>query len=150
VTASPFASSQGGLLLPVIQLTTMGSSAETAQRINLNTYKALLDFLEERQKANDISTAGRVDLQLLVRPEMTLVAGRKPTASVLAFMLVLLATVALTHLLEALRNRRNNEKLAIVDWDAPTSVLDDDDVVQPFAEPAGSNGARASHRLRAR
>jgi hypothetical protein len=150
VTASPFASSQGGLLLPVIQLTTMGPSAESAQRVNLNTYKALLDFLEERQKANDISTAGRVDLQLLVRPEMTLVAGRKPTASVLAFMLVLLATVALTHLLEALRNRRNNEKLAIVDWDAPTSVLDDDDVVQPFAEPAGSNGARASHRLRAR
>lgn len=150
VMASPFASSQGGLLLPVIQLTTMGPSAEMAQRINVNTYKALLDFLEQRARANDIPRSKRVELELLVAPEMTLMSGRKPTASVLAFMLVLLATVAITHLLEALRNRRAAEKLAIVDWDAPTSILDDDDSRDVFAAPAGSNGDRLAERLRSR
>ena len=72
-----------------------------------------------RQTANDIPQAKRVELELLVAPEVD--AGRrarKPTASVLAFLLVLLGTVAVTHLLEALRNRRDTQELAIVDWDA--------------------------------
>jgi hypothetical protein len=132
VQASPFASSQGGLLLPVVQLTTMGPSAAEAQELNLNTYKSLLDFLDDNAKANDIVKAKRVQLELLVSPEMMLVSGRKPTASVLIFMLVLLGTVAVTHLLEALRNRRRSEELAgIVDWHPPAPMLDDE--VEPFA-----------------
>lgn len=145
VMASPFASSQGGLLLPVIQLTTMAPSSELARRVNLNTYNALLDFIDERAKANDIPQAKRVELQLLVAPELTLVAGRKPTASVLVFMLILLGTVAVTHLLEALRNRKQTEHLAtIVDWDAPTSPLDDADDLEAYAN---GNGAGSERRL---
>lgn len=136
VMASPFAASQGGLLLPVIELTTMGATAEAAQRTNASLYRALLDFLEERQSANDISNAGRVELQLMVAPEVTLLSGRKPTASVLVLMLVLLGTVAVTHLLEALRIRRDNETLSIVDWDAPAPVLD------------SPNGTTAGRRVR--
>jgi hypothetical protein len=149
VIASPFASSQGGLLLPVVQLTTMGPTAASAQRINLNTYKALLDFIEERAKANEIPRAKRVELELLVSPELTLVSGPKPTASVLIFMLVLLGTVAVTHLLEALRNRRQAVELAtIVEWDAPTSALDDDrDVDEAFSNGAGGSGVRTARRL---
>jgi hypothetical protein len=144
VTASPFASSQGGLLLPVVQLTTMGPSAEAAQRLNVDAFNALLEFLEERQAANDIARADRVELQMIVRPEMTLMAGRKPTASILVFMLVLLGTVAVTHLLEALRNRREASALAIVDWEAPRSLLD-----EPFADPVSeSNGSKTGRRVR--
>ena len=47
-------------------------------------------------------------------------SGPKPTASVLAFMLVLLGTVAVTHLLEALRGRREAVALASIRWDAPS------------------------------
>jgi hypothetical protein len=144
VMASPFASSQGGLLLPVIQLTTMAPSSDLARRVNLNTYNALLDFIDERAKANDIPNAKRVELELLVAPELTLVAGRKPTASVLVFMMILLGTVAVTHLLEALRNRKQAEDLAtIVDWDAPTSPLDDPDELDAYA-----NGNRAGSERR--
>jgi hypothetical protein len=126
VQASPFASSQGGLLLPVVQLTTLGPDAKTAQRTNLAVYKALLGFLDQRAEANDIPPAKRVELKILNSPQVTLMSGRKPTMSVLALMLVLLGTLAVTHLLEALRNRRQNAELAtIVDWDPPAAVLDD-------------------------
>jgi hypothetical protein len=126
VVASPFASAQGGQVLPVVQLTTMGPSAEAAHQINTHVYKGLLDFLDERARANNIPRAGRVEVKLLSAPEVTLVSGHKPTMSVLAFMLVMLATLALTHLLEALRNRRQSEAAlaTIVDWDAPTPSLD--------------------------
>jgi hypothetical protein len=150
VQASSFASAQGGALLPVVQLTTMGLSADAANQSNHSVYNALREFLEERQKANDIGSDGRIELQMLVSPDVTLMSGRKPTASVLILMLVLLGTVAVTHLLEALRNRREAETLAIVDWDA-SSVLDDrpSDLHDGFAAPrAEATDAAAGRRLR--
>jgi hypothetical protein len=146
VQASSFASAQGGALLPVIQLTTLGATPDAANKMNHDVYTALSDFLQERQKANEIGSAGRIELQMLVSPDVTLMSGRKPTASVLVFMLVLLGTVAVTHLLEALRNRRESETLAIVDWDATASVLDGHD---GFAAPrAESNDGAAGRRVR--
>jgi hypothetical protein len=66
--------------------------------------------------------------------------------SVLVFMLVMLGTVAVAHLLEALRNRRQAQSLdAIVDWDAPSSGLID--VSDPHREPAVvASGGGADHR----
>ena len=115
VVASPFAGNQAGQLLPVIELKTMAPTGAMANRINVNTYKALLEYLEDRQAANQISTARRVELKLIVAPKVALVSGRKPTASVLAFLLVLLGTVAFTHLLEALRTRRQDKALASIE-----------------------------------
>jgi hypothetical protein len=146
VTASPFASSQGGLLLPVIQLTTVGPTAQAAQQTNLGVYNALLDYMDEQADANEIAKARRVELKVLAKPEVMLTSRPKPTASVLAFLLVMLGTVAVTHLLEALRNRKQDEALhAIVDWETPTSVLHD----ASAAAPVGSNGGtqhRRAHR----
>jgi hypothetical protein len=142
VMASPFASAMGGQVLPVIQLTTMGPSAEGAHTINRHVFEALNEFIEERAAANDIPRAKRIELKVLSAPEVTLMSGPKPTMSVLAFMLVMLATVAITHLLEALRNRRQSEAAlaTIVDWDAPTASLDDHRngrAAEPAAELAG-------------
>lgn len=123
INASPFASSQGGQVLPVIQLTTMAPTADLAASINMHTYKALVDLSKERADKDKFE---RVRLELLVAPSVSLMDKPKPTASVLIFMLVMLGTVAVTHLLEALRNRRQAQSLdAIVDWDAPTSSLID-------------------------
>ena len=127
VIASPFASAQGGQVQPVIQLQTMGASAESAFRINRHVFQALNDFLRQNTDANDIPKAKRVEVKLLTQPEVALLSGRKPTMSVLAFMFVMLATLAVTHLLEALRNRRQSEAAlaTIVDWDAPTPSLEE-------------------------
>jgi hypothetical protein len=134
VQASPFASSQGGVLLPIIQLTTLGGSALGARETNMNVYKGLLDYLADKSSANDIARPDRVELRMINQPQVTLMSGPKPTMAVLAFMLVMLGTIAVTHLLEALRNRRQSEALAtIVDWDAPSPALD---VRERRAEPA--------------
>jgi hypothetical protein len=142
VQASPFASAMGGQVLPVIQLTTLGPSAEGAHTINRHTFQALTDFIDERAAANDIPRAKRIELKMLSAPEVTLMSGPKPTMSVLAFILVMLMTVAVTHLLEALRNRRQTEAAlsTIVDWDAPTPSLDghrNGHAAEPTAELAG-------------
>jgi hypothetical protein len=147
VTASPFASSQGGLLLPVIQLTTMGPTAEAAQQTNIQVYKALRGYLDEEANRNDIEKSDLVELKVLVAPTIGLVSRPKPTMSILVFILVMLGTLAVTHLLEALRNRKQETALAtIVDWDAPTSVLRDPGD-ENGAESAGSNGAGVASRL---
>ena len=108
VMASPFASARAASCCPVIELKTMAPSGERAFAMNRNTYKALLEFLEDRQRANEIPVARRVELKMIVRPSVALISGSKPTASVLVFLLVLLGTVAFTHLLEALRARREH------------------------------------------
>jgi hypothetical protein len=139
VTASPFQSSSGGLLLPVIQLQTMGPTAEAARLTNLNTYKALLDFMDEESNASDIPEGRRVQLEMIVQPAVVLTSRPKPTASVLVFLLVMLGTVAVTHILEALRQKRQTTALAtIVDWDAPTPV-----VHGAVHEPAPRSATRA-------
>jgi len=144
VQASPFASSQGGLLLPVIQLTTMGPTAQAAHKTNVAVHKALLDYMDEQADANEIAKSRRIELKILVAPEVMLLAKPKPTASILVFLLVMLGTVAATHLLEALRNRKQSEVLStIVDWDAPSTVLDDSE--EPVVH--ASNGDAEHRRL---
>jgi hypothetical protein len=146
VQASPFAASQGGLLLPVIQLTTMGGSPAGAVETNRAVYRGLLDFLDEEADANNVAKARRVELKVLNAPEVALVSGPKPTMSVVAFMMVMLGTLAVTHLLEALRNRRRNEALAtIVDWDAPTPL---DDRRKGDSTPAGEPELAGGRRKR--
>jgi hypothetical protein len=148
VIASPFASSQGGQVLPVIQLTTMGPSARLAQTTNVHTYEALLKYLDEELDANDVPKARRVDLKMIVRPEVMLTSKPKPTASVLVFMLVMLGTVAITHILEALRNRRQTQVLnSIVDWEGPAGPLVDLSA-DPHAERAMANGGLERRRQR--
>jgi hypothetical protein len=145
VTASPFAASQGGLLLPVIQLTTMGGSPAGAVQTNRAVYRGLLDFLDEEADRNDVAKARRVELKVLNAPEVGLISGPKPTMSVVAFMMVMLGTLAVTHLLEALRNRRETEALAtIVDWDAPTPLDQrrNGDSVTAADEPELAGGRR--------
>lgn len=143
INASPFASSQGGQILPVIQLTTMAPTAELARSTNLHTYEALGDLIDERARKDDFE---RVRLQLLVAPSVSLMDKPKPTASVLIFMLVMLGTVAVTHLLEALRSKRQEQALnAIVDWDAPASGLVDVST-DPDREPAVVASGGGEHR----
>lgn len=143
VIASPFASAQGGQVQPVIQLQTMAATAEAAHTMNRHTFQALKEFINEGNDAYDLPKAERVEIKLLNTPEVALLTGRKPTMSVLAFLFVMLATLAVTHLLEALRNRRQTEAAlaTIVDWDAPTPSLEEHRNGRA-AEPAELAGRR--------
>jgi hypothetical protein len=108
ILASPLPAVSGAPILPIIQLDTIGPTPRAAQQLNRDLTKALRDWLEEGQRKNDIVPAKRVVIETLNSPEPgALTSGPSKTASILALLLVLIGTVALTHLLENLRTRRD-------------------------------------------
>jgi hypothetical protein len=107
IQAMTVQSTSGAITLPVIKLTTMAATAAGAQQLNRHMVEALRGHLEKEQAGNDIAKDERVQLSMLSRPtEPFMVSGPSKTGAVLAFVLCLIGTVAVTHLLEALRNRR--------------------------------------------
>ena len=119
IEASPFLSSQGSLVLPVIQLTVQGGSEDGARRLSEQVFTSLQKVLTDQQAANEIDEGKRVEVRVIDQPAATLASGRTPTAAVLAFVLCLLGTLALVHLLAAVRDRRLDEEelAALVQWD---------------------------------
>ena len=100
-------STSGAITLPVIKLSTMSDSPAGAQRLNAHMFDALRTDLEQGQAKNGVPKDERVELSMLSRPTPPfMVSGPSKTGAVLALMLCLIATIAVTHLLEALRNRK--------------------------------------------
>jgi hypothetical protein len=107
ILASPLPAVSGAAILPIIQLDTLAESPAAATQLNHNTAKALRDLIEQRARKNDIAPTQRVQVTTLVAPSPgKLATGPSYTASILALLLCLIGTVAVTHLLENLRNRR--------------------------------------------
>jgi hypothetical protein len=106
------ATGNGTTFLPIIQLTTTAGSAAAAERLNVHAFDAFKGLLESEQEANDIEPSERIRLDVLNHPgEAALVQGRSLTASFVAFLLCMLATVALVHLLEGLSLRLHGVSL---------------------------------------
>jgi hypothetical protein len=131
IIASPLPAVSGAPILPIIQLDTIGATPRAARQLNLDLAKALREWLQENQAKNDLPPAKRVVVETMDAPELgALTSGPSKTASVLALLLVLIGTVALTHLLENLRSRRDSAQIDELDaW-----ATDDDVAV------AKSNG----------
>ena len=101
------ASGNGTNYLPIIRLVTKASTARGAEKLNAETFAALKELLASRQGANNIDSKGRVRLNLLSAPSGPLLLSGPSTApAVLAFLLCLLATIALVHVRESLTLRR--------------------------------------------
>jgi hypothetical protein len=131
IVASPLPAVSGAPILPIIQLDTLAGSPAAAQKLNEDLATALRGLLEERQEKNDISRAQSVQIATLREPSPgTLAAAPSKMASILAFLLCLIGTIAVTHLLENIRNRR--EASAMDDFEQ----WDVDDAI-------ASNGTRA-------
>ena len=66
-----------------------------------------------------IGRGKRVEVTFIDAPEAALTAGRKHTTAILAFVLCLLGTLAVTHLLASLRDRRTAEDVlaSLEPWD---------------------------------
>jgi len=107
VDASPIPAVSGAPVLPIIQLTVKAGSPAAARKLNTHTVAALRGLLKQRQARNGIPLGERVQIATLNAPSPgVLTAGPSHTASILALLLCLIGTVAVTHLLEALRLRR--------------------------------------------
>jgi hypothetical protein len=128
ITASPLPGVSGAPILPIIQVDTVAASPEAAQQLNAHTAEALRELLEQRQQRNDIRPAQSVQISTLKAPSPGVLAtGPSRTSSILALLLCIIGTIAVTHLLENLRNRREAEALDDLDeWPAESSASEKD------------------------
>jgi hypothetical protein len=158
----------GNSYLPIIQLTTKASTAAEALSLNTETYDGLRSLLTAEQDSNGITGTNRVLLSVLNRPSApVIVEGRSLTASMLAFMLAIIATIAFAHIVEAVaiaRGRRATPEPA-PSWDLPDGAgsggdplpepeLSDEDAVTAVdgrpglhrGDPLVAASSRSSHR----
>jgi hypothetical protein len=95
--------------LPVIKLTTTAGSGAAARKLNEHTVGALQTVVTSEQAKNDIPAGQRIRIEQINSPATPVkTAGRSHTASILALLLCLLGSVALAHLLAALRDGRED------------------------------------------
>jgi hypothetical protein len=134
----------GNSYLPIIQLTTRASTPGQATVLNSQTFDGLRSLLTDQQKSNGISGANRVLLTVLSQPSApVIVEGRSMTSSILAFMLVIIATVAFAHIAEAISMARSRRATAEAGTEGAWTI-DPTGVAQ---DPAGADGVDVStHR----
>jgi hypothetical protein len=138
ITASPLPAVSGAPILPIIQLITLSDTAAGAQRLNANTARALRGLLEQRQLKNNISPAQSVQISTLNAPSRgVMTSGRSHTASILALMLCLVGTIAVTHLLASLRPAPLPEQFddAAFDWALEEHAAGDVPELEPPVAP---------------
>jgi hypothetical protein len=111
ITAVPLdLNGSGSQFLPIVEITATAAGNEASKTLNKHTIEALRGLLVEEQDKNDIPRDSRIQLNTITFPtEATLLQGRSHTGSILAFMLCILGTIALAHLLESLRMRRSDD-----------------------------------------
>jgi hypothetical protein len=150
ITASPLPAVSGAPILPIIQLTTTAATPAAARALNEHTADALRKLLQQRQSKNGISPAQSVEISTLNAPSAgVLAAGPSHTASILALLLCLIGTVAVTHLLAALRPEPEVPEFDDVafDWtlDDEREATDDGEEPEPI-EPSVVQGSRQQVR----
>ncbi len=90
-----------GDALPLIEITAKGTTASGAQGLNFKAIDALRGYLREQMDANEVPRKQRVVMQVLNPPlEGKLESGRTPTLSLVAFVLIMVATLLLVYILE--------------------------------------------------
>ncbi len=105
ITASPLPATSGAPILPIISLATTAESSKGAHQLNLHMLDALRGLLEEQQDKAGIAPAARVRLDVMKAAQPgSLLSGPSHTASILALLLAVIGTIAVTHLLASLRS----------------------------------------------
>jgi hypothetical protein len=124
IAAEPFLSnpSGNGDALPLIGMSTFGSSPAAAQQLNADTIKALLKYLEKEQNRTNTPAAQRAQVQVLNPPGAAEVSeGRELTGGIVLLLLCVIIAVALSYLLENLNPviRREPEEPDFFEVDDP-------------------------------
>jgi hypothetical protein len=106
IAAEPFlenANGNGGAL-PLIGLSTKAPSAAAARQLNRDTIGALLRYLRTEQVNSQTPREQRAEVQVINPPgEPVLAEGHALTGAIVVLLLCLLASVALSYVLENLR-----------------------------------------------
>jgi hypothetical protein len=132
IDAQPLPAVSGAPILPIIQLTVKSLSSKGATELNTHTTEALRKLLNEQQNKNGISPAQSVQIRTLSAPSPgALAAGPSHTASILALLLCIIGTIAVTHLLASLRPQ------------APAGEVDE--VMLDWAYNSGGHGNGHGH-----
>jgi hypothetical protein len=92
----------GDAFLPIVEITTTAETPSAASTLNRHTIRALRGFLSEEQARANTPRDSRIRLDTLNDPRTALVSGRSYTGSILAFMLCVIAAIALAHVLESI------------------------------------------------
>jgi hypothetical protein len=92
----------GDAFLPIVEITTTAETPGAASTLNRHTIRALRGFLAEEQARANTPRDSRIRLDTLNDPRTALVSGRSYTGSILAFMLCVIAAIALAHVLESI------------------------------------------------
>jgi hypothetical protein len=125
----------GGVILPIIKLSASADTQKGAELLTQHAIEALQGVLTEDQKKARIPDQSRVEVRTLNAPSAGyLLSGPPRTAAILVFILSLLGTIGLTHLLAALRGRDESEDRGIRG------------VVDPWSGNGGGNAQPAQHR----
>jgi hypothetical protein len=106
IAAEPFLENNNGNggALPLIGLSTKAADPVAAQRLNHNTIAALLTYLHTEQVNSQTPREARAEVQVINPPgAATLAKGHALTGAIVVLLLCLLASVALSYVLENLR-----------------------------------------------
>jgi hypothetical protein len=109
IAAEPFLENQNGNggALPLIGLSTKAATPAAAQRLNQNTIAALLRYLRTEQVNSQTPREQRAEVEIINPPAAaTLSEGHAMTGAIVVLLLCLLASVALSYVLENLRMSR--------------------------------------------
>ena len=147
ITATPLPANSG-TILPIISLSAVGPTSKDAWALNMETIKALRGLINDEAAQNKVKADERVELQILKAPTAgALLAGPSHTASILALVLCLIGTIAVTHLLASLRDRPAKPE---EDYDLEALGLwpvdgDDDEARRPEAAAAASSNGSGTY-----
>jgi hypothetical protein len=120
ISASPVPAVSGAPILPIIELTTIAPTPAGATALNKHAAEALRTQLRDTSRKNDVTPAQSVQVTTLnAASPGALMSGPSHTASILALLLCLIGTVAVTHLLASLRPKHEPAlDEAAFDWEA--------------------------------
>ena len=114
IIAAPVPANSSGDPLPIIEISATGASKHAA---NVNTARvatALVKFIRQQQKANNIPGDDRVVLQTIQTPRKArLLAGRPKVVPMVVFVGVMGLVIGLALLLENLRPRPIREEIRV-------------------------------------
>jgi hypothetical protein len=107
ITAMAVPNASGSAILPLIQFTATAPTAQAAQALNTEAVEALRGLIKAEADASQVPSKQRVELPTLNEASPgALIAGPSHTAAILAILLCLIGTVAVTHLLASISDRR--------------------------------------------
>jgi hypothetical protein len=98
--------------LPIIGLKTSAESAGDARRLNDQVHLALEDYLTRQQRRSGTPTTDRVVISTVDRPDPIRLKGHSINLGVMAFLLIMVATISLVYMLENLRLHRREAEAA--------------------------------------